>query len=174
MSRMRIWLDTNLTQKGLEGKIKLSDKDNKWNSMQDVINYCKGVSNGDEGAKVNIMLGSGTGVAASGTVTIASSGAQSVTINGKALVGGTDYVIASKTVTEIAANIVSAIKASSDSRIQAVTASSSAGVVTVSANDPGTIGNMYTTTATGAASAGQATLASGADATQHAYKFNVS
>src|SRR6266853_3094726 len=133
MSRIRIWLDTDLTQPGLEGKIVLSDSDSRWESVRDVINYCKGLSNGDEGARANIMLGEGDGAGASGTFTIASSGAQSVTINGATLTGGTDYTIANLSATQIAANIAEAIEDSTDSRIQAVRASSSAGVVTVTA-----------------------------------------
>jgi hypothetical protein len=120
---------------------------------------------------MNVVIGVGDGVAASATVTVASNSAQSVTINGKALVGGTDYVIATLTATQIGDNIVAAIAASVDSRLMAVKAVNVAGVVTISAQQPGSIGNVYTLAATGAASASGAVLSGGTDATQFKFTY---
>jgi hypothetical protein len=147
----------------------------KYEQMQDLSNFLQGLKAGSESAVAILEIGDGSGgaLSASGQVTIAGSGAQSVTINGGALTGGTDYVIANLSVSEIAANIVEAITNSQLSRVQSVYASSSAGVVSLFAKSAGTVGNLVTTTATGAAAAGAATLASGAEGTQRVLKFNL-
>ena len=172
-TRIKLLIDSVHSQTELQSRIELSDGNGKNVTAQQIINLIKGLENGDEAASMDVTLGAGDGVASTGTVTIASSGAQSVTINGKTLTGGTDYVVASLSAADVAANIVKAISASGDSRLRAIKATSALGVVTIKAQDPGLVGNMYTTTATGAASAGQATLGSGAEATVHKYKFNV-
>jgi uncharacterized protein YbjT (DUF2867 family) len=120
---------------------------------------------------MNVTIGDGDGEFATGEATVASSGAQSLTINGKALTGGTDYDIANLSVTEIAENIVAVVNASTDSRLQVVKASNVAGVVTIDARQPGVIGNLYTLAATGAVSVSGANLASGSDATQFIFVY---
>jgi hypothetical protein len=167
-TRLNIAIDSSHNQTELQNRVDEADKSN---AMADIINILRALESGSDAASVNISIGVGDGAAASGAFTIASSGAQSVTINGKALTGGTNYIIANLSVTDIASNIVAAVNASVDSRLMAVQAASAAGVVTVTARQAGALGNMFTTTATGAASAGAATLADGSDASQNVLNF---
>lgn len=147
----------------------------KYEQFQDLSNFMQGLKGGQESAIVILEIGEGSGgaLSASGQVTIAGSGAQSVTINGGALTGGTDYVIADKSATEIAANIVEAITNSQSSRVQSVYAEASGAVVNVFNKVAGEVGNLVTLAATGDASASGANLASGAEGTQRVLKFNL-
>lgn len=166
---MTLKVDSDRGQVGLQGKI---DTGSSRVCMQSVMNLLRGLVGGQEAAVVNVMLGVGDGTAASGTLTISANTAQSVTINGKLLTGGTDYVIATLTASQIGDNIVAAVNSSTNSRLQAVIASNNAGVVTISARDPGAIGNVYTLAATGAAASSGANLSGGVDATQHSFNMN--
>lgn len=169
-TRLRLWIDSPLTQTELGNRV--SDT-SRYVNQEKVIDYLRGLMAGTEAASVDMLVGVGSGTAASGTLTISANTAQSVTINGKTLTGGTDYVIATLSVTQIAANIVAAIAASTDSRLKAVSATSALGVVTVTAREPGAIGNIQTLAATGAGAAGAATLAGGVDAAITKFNFNV-
>jgi hypothetical protein len=167
-TRINIAIDSVHSQVGLENRV---DQGDKYNVVAGVINLLRALESGSDEGSMNVSIGDGDGEFAEGDLTIASSGAQSVTINGKALAGGTDYDIANLSVTEIAENIVAVVNASTDSRLQAVKASNVAGVVTIKARIPGSIGNVYTTTATGAASAEGAVLSGGTNATQFVFEY---
>lgn len=130
------------------------------------------LSSGMTSARVNVQIGNENGESASGTLTISSSGAQSVSINGEALTGGTDYVIANLSASAIALNLAAAIRSSQKSKVQAVLAEASGAVVTVLAKEAGAVGNLIALAATGAAAAGASTLAGGSDPTQNIYLFN--
>lgn len=160
----------------LEIKSRVQDiKSSRYEQLQLVKNFLRALEGSQESGIMNLEIGDGSGdaLSASGTVTISGSGAQSVSINGAALTGGTDYVIADKTATEIAANIVEAITNSQSSRVQSVYANNSAGVVSLFAKSAGEVGNLITTTATGDAAASAATLEEGAEGVQNILKFNL-
>jgi phage tail sheath gpL-like len=171
MARILLQIDSPLSEAQLQDRLQQNGL--KQEAMRDLLNYMRGLAAGTEAAVVEELVGLGAGGAlASGTLTIAGNAAQSVTVNGVAFVGGTAYVIAAQTATQIAAAIAALINASTDSRLLAVTASSAAGVVTVQAKYPGAVGNLFTLAATGDAAASGANLAGGADAARVIYKFN--
>jgi hypothetical protein len=167
-TRINIAIDSVHSQVGLENRV---DQGDKYNVVAGVINLLRALESGSNEGSMNVTIGDGDGEFATGEATVASSGAQSLTINGKALTGGTDYDIANLSVTEIAENIVAVVNASTDSRLQVVKASNVAGVVTIDARQPGVIGNLYTLAATGAVSVSGANLASGSDATQFIFVY---
>ena len=142
----------------------------KYENMEALKSYCQALLGGNQAAIVETSAGA---EAADGTLTIASSGAQSVTISGTTLTGGTAYAISGLSAAQIALNLAAAINASSDPQVQLVEASASAAVVTVVSKANGVIGNLIATTATGAASAQQATLAGGVSGTPVVMKFNL-
>jgi hypothetical protein len=167
-TRLQININSPHSQVELENRI---DQGSKYNVINGIQHLLQGFEGGNEEGSLNVSIGAGDGVQAEEDVTIASSGAQSVTINGKALTGGTDYDIADLSVTEIAENIVSVVNASTDSRLSPVVASNVAGVVTIKSRVAGEIGNVYTLAATGAASAGAAVLSGGTESTQYEFDY---
>jgi hypothetical protein len=174
VSKISLFLKVALPSAEIKSRVENSEG-LKYEQLQDLSNFLKGLKGGQESAFGVIEIGEGSdgGLSASGLVTIAGSGAQSVTINGGALTGGTDYDIANLSATEIAANIVAAISNSQSSRVQSVYAESSGAVVSLFSKPAGEVGNLVTTTATGDASASGATLASGAEGSQRVLKFNL-
>lgn len=170
MSRIRLLIDTNLSQVQLENKMK-EPSGRPQEGLQEIMNFMRGLKAGTESASMQVLLGNGTGTPASGTLTISANTAQSVTINGKLLTGGTDYVIAAQSVTQIAAAIAVVVNASTDSRLSALSATSALGVVTLTARAPGAIGNVQSLAATGAAAASGALLTGGVDAAIVTYSF---
>ena len=171
MAKVRVLLDMAQSSSQLLGKVGGNEK-LRYEQLRDISNLLSGLSLGMEAARANIQIGDEDGASASGVVTISSSGAQSVSVNGVALVGGTDYVIANLSASDVAANLASAIRNSPKSRVQAVLADASGATVVVVAKEAGDVGNMITISATGAAAASGANLVGGVDPSQRIYSFN--
>lgn len=174
VSKLNLFVKVNKSSAQIKNQVE-DTSGLKYEQLQEVTNFLQGLKAGTDAGIVILEVGKGAGAAesASGQITIAGSGAQSVTINGQALTGGTDYVIANLSATQIAANIVEAITNSQNSRVQSVYGSSSGAVVTLEAKAAGTVGNLITTTATGQASASASTLVGGAEGSQRVLKFNL-
>jgi len=176
MSVSKISLFIKVPLSSAEIKNRVQDiKSSRYEQLQLVKNFLRSLEGSQEAGIINLEIGDGSGdaVSATGLVTIAGSGAQSVSINGTSLTGGTDYVIANLSASDIAANILQAITDSQSSRVQSVYASQSGATITLNAKAAGTVGNLITTTATGNASVGGATLGSGVEGTQNVLKFNL-
>jgi hypothetical protein len=176
MSVSKISLFIKVPLSSAEIKNRVQDiKSSRYEQVQLVKNFLKGLEGSQEAGIVNLEIGDGSGdaVSATGLVSIAGSGAQSVTINGASLTGGTDYVIANLSASDIAANLLQAITDSQSSRVQSVYGELSGSTVVLKAKSAGTVGNLVTTTATGDASVGGSTLDSGVEGTQNVLKFNL-
>lgn len=171
MANARIRITTDLSNAGLVGLL-AGSQGRKREATQDVITFLRGLEGGMRAATLDVVVGTQGGAAASGTLTVASNSASSVSVNGVALTGGTDYVIAGQTAAQIAANIQAAIAASIDTRLLAVQASVAAAVITVSSYEMGLVGNNIALAATGAVTASAATLAGGAEPVIELYRFN--
>ena len=146
----------------------------RYEQAQEIDNFLRGLIAGTQSAILSVEIGDapGDGTAASGVITISGSGAQSVTINGGALTGGTDYDIANLSASEIAENLASAIAESSSSRVQSVMAEVSGATVILKSKSGGEVGNLVTLAATGDAAASVSNLEGGSDDGQDVYKFN--
>lgn len=174
VSKLNLYLQISKSDAQVEAALQ-AVKSSKYDQLQLVSNLLQGLKGGQEAALAVLEVGNGSGSSASAasSVTISGNGAQSVTINGKALVGGTDYVRAGLTPTQIAVNLAKAINESQSSLVQAVMAEAVAAVVQLKAKAAGEVGNLVTLTATGAAAATDATLVGGVDGPQNILKFNV-
>lgn len=174
VSKLNMFLKVNLPSAEIKNRVE-DPSGQKYEQLQNVINYLKGLESGTEAGIMVLEVGAGMGGAtsASGEVTVSGSGAQSVTINGQALTGGSDYAIANLSASEIASNIVRAITDSQNSRIQSVYARAEGSVVVVEAKSAGTVGNLISLAASGAAAASVAALEGGAEGSQRIIKFNL-
>jgi phage tail sheath gpL-like len=126
------------------------------NAINGLIQYLRAVARGLNTASINVRPGQ-TLVAASGTATFVSIVQDDVvTINGVAFTcrdadpTGNQFLKGASDTTAAAA-CAAAINASTTAKISGyVTATSSAGVVTITARQPGVAGNMFTLAKTGA------------------------
>ena len=127
---------------------------NRKGNLQNLINFLEGVRNGSKG---NVTVDARMGETAA-TATITSTGiataAETLVVNGVTItatagtgsppVPAANEFIVSSTVATQATNIASAINNSSTAGVADVTATSALGVVTLTCDIPGTIGNAMT------------------------------
>lgn len=168
-SKVSFTLKSNISQAALEAQ--LLDK-NVHPQLAKLKNFLNGLDGGAQVAVLSIPVNT---VAATGTITISASGASTVVISGSTLTGGTDYANTGTTAA-VATALAAAINANSRSLggVSLVSATVAASVVTLKSNDRGIIGNLITTTATGGATAGAATLTGGASGTTRVYNLGLS
>jgi phage tail sheath gpL-like len=130
--------------------------------VTDIANLLTGIVSGNRWGTIDVQVGGGSSTAASGTVTLSSgSGTVGAIINGV-----TVSVTWATSDTASATALKTAINASANALIAGhVTATSSSGVVTITAVNKGTVGNSITLAATGTgATASGARLTGGAAA----------
>ena len=149
-------------------------------TAQKLASYVDGLAGGSRNGKLDIQVNGGSAVAATGTITITHanlSATDTVTIGGVVFTArasgatGNEFNIGADATADAAALVV-AINASSDTDYK-YTASSALGVVTITADVKGKIGNcigLATSDAT-AFAVSAATLASGAEPSANAYSF---
>lgn len=145
-------------------------------AVQSVVDYIAGLAGGQRiGAQLFWKVGA---VKASGTITVSSTGPTNgqtctiagVTLTAKTTGAGTNEFNINASATVVAANIAAAINASPD-LLGIVKATSALGVVTVTAEVPGAIGNGLVIVNVNLSNAVFVTLASGSDGT--AYSQNL-
>lgn len=111
------------------------------------------------------------GANASATITFAAlpTAGQTVTVNGvvfttrtttSSLANAREFFVGAS-VSECAANLAAAVASAMDANLADISAASAAGVVTLTANTPGTAGNAFTLTSTTAATLSGATFSGG-------------
>jgi phage tail sheath gpL-like len=132
------------------------------NTLNAVARWFEAMVNGSRNGSVLLSVAEASGVAASGTVTLSSgSGTETATINGVAIA-----ITWATSDTNSASLLAAAINASANALVSGlVTATSAAGVVTITAVEKGKTGNMCTLTAsgTGATASGTGRLTGGVD-----------
>jgi phage tail sheath gpL-like len=141
------------------------------NTYRVLINFLAGLANSAKGlgASVDVKQNGGTGVQASGTVTLSSaSGTVGATINGVSTT-----VTASGGDTATATALAAAINASANALIAGLyTAAAAAGVVTITAVSKGALGNATTLAASGTGATASGTrLTGGVDAAAQVVTF---
>jgi hypothetical protein len=170
MAKVRVFVD--LPQSSAQLQQSLANDGLRYEQLQSMQFLLAELSAGIAEGRVNVQVGDAGGASSVGKFTFSSSGASSISINGEALVGGTDYVIENLSASEVALNAAEAIRNSQSSKIQAVMAEASGADVNLVAKEAGEVGDLITTTATGAAAADTATLEDGEEPEQQIYLFN--